>query len=71
MDNIQSGLILLVLGMGIVFVFLILLILGTKIKSNIILKWFPEKEVIEPPKKKAGQTDVEIAIAVAMAHNKG
>ncbi len=71
MENIQNGLILLVLGMGIVFVFLILLILGTKIKSSIILKWFPEKEVIEPQKQKTGQTDVEIAIAVAMAHNKG
>ncbi len=71
MENIQSGLILLVLGMGIVFVFLTLLIIGTRIKSKIILTWFPEKEVVEPPKKKSGQTDVELAIAIAVAHNKG
>ncbi len=71
MENIQSGLILLVLGMGIVFVFLTLLIFGTKVKSKIILKWFPEKEVVVPQKKKSGQPDVELAIAIAVAHNKG
>ena len=38
----------LVLGMSTVFMFLVLMVLVVELQSKIILKYFPQKEAIEP-----------------------
>ncbi len=53
MDNslIQQGLSLMLFGMGTVFIFLTILIFATATMSKVILRWFPEK-IIEPPARR-------------------
>lgn len=47
---IDQGLDLMLYGMGIVFAFLTLLVFMTTLMSNVIQRWFPEKEVLAAPK---------------------
>ncbi len=63
-----NGLILMVMGMGIVYVFLVILIYSSKLTSWLITKFFPVKEVPVQPIKRAGGSsgsDAEVAAAVA------
>lgn len=56
---IEQGFDLMLYGMGIVFTFLTLLVFMTTLMSNVIQRWFPEKE--EPvisPKPKTHSTTV-------------
>ena len=68
MSSIEQGLVLMLVGVSVVFIFLVLLVFIIKIMSFIVLRFFPEKE--EPPKKPsggAGNRDAEIAAAIAAA----
>ncbi len=62
---INSGLILMGIGMGIVFSFLIILVFSIKFMSWVIIKFLPEKEVVI--EEKVSSNDVDVAIAVAVA----
>ena len=51
-DLLQQGLNLMLFGMGTVFVFLALLVIGTTLMSSIVTKYFPEpivEEINRPP----------------------
>lgn len=73
--QIKNGLILLVLGMAIVFVFLTILVFSTKSVSKIVRKFeskspAPATVVAEPvakPVAKAASKDAEVAAAIAAA----
>lgn len=73
MENLQSGLILLVLGMGTVFVFLAILILATKLMGKIVTKFVPEVPEAKQPAPSAvvsapaAGNDAEIAAAICAA----
>ena len=67
----ESSLILLVMGMGITFVFLYILILCTKLSSHFVPKlahFIPEPEVKKPkPAAKPAADDEAIVAAIAAA----
>lgn len=58
-QQIQNGLILLALGMGVVFCFLVILILSTKIMSKLVNRKPKEKEVIEVKRNNKAEVIVE------------
>ena len=71
LELLNTGCIIMVIGMGVVFFFLTIMIFAMDLGSFIIRKLnkiFPE-EVVEtqPKKKKKVQDDTEVAIAVAAA----
>ncbi len=72
LEQVNNGLILLVIGMGTVFLFLTLLVFTTKFMSSIITRYFPEKVSPAPARRAAapaaGQAEGnEIAAAIAAA----
>ncbi len=75
-QQIGNGLIMMVLGMGIVFLFLTILVFSTKIISKIVTKM--EKKSTDVPNSKATQSlnhstsaqEAEIAAAIAVAYDK-
>ncbi len=79
-QQIYDGLVLLVLGMGTVFVFLVILIYATKLMSKICMKF--DKPAAQPVKKtsqsapsakpavSARSNDAAIAAAIAAAYDK-
>lgn len=78
MEQLQGGLILLVLGMGTVFVFLTLLIYSTKLLSKICSRIAPAKPAAAaaPARSsasaapKSANKDAEVAAAIAAAYQK-
>lgn len=72
--QLNSGIILMLLGMGTVFVFLTLLVFSTKGLSAIVLKFFPEKPpvLVQSPASSASTaaSDAEIAAALVAAFAK-
>ncbi len=76
---IDEGLIIMGVGMLVVFTFLTIMVLSMGFMSNLILKFFPEKEKpISISRKKTAAVvstvvtdDTELAIAVAAAHSIG
>ena len=78
--QLQDGLVLLVLGMGFVFIFLAILVFTTKWISKLCMKVAPAKqpEVKKAPaqavaagvKSAGGAKDAEIAAAIAAAYAK-
>ena len=78
-QQIKDGLILLVLGMGTVFIFLILLVYITKLMSRICAKLEPETTAPAAEKKPsaaarpnvvAKSNDAAVAAAIAAAYDK-
>ncbi|MGI6466852.1 MAG: OadG family protein [Sphaerochaetaceae bacterium] len=78
-EQVNNGLILMVLGMGVVFVFLTLLVFTTKLLSTLVIKFMPEQSVAQRPASATvsassvtTSTDTEIAAAItaAVAHSK-
>ncbi|MDD2297728.1 MAG: OadG family protein [Sphaerochaetaceae bacterium] len=74
LEQVNNGLILLLLGMGVVFLFLTLLVFSTKFLSFFVKKYFPEKVpvVAKRPVSASGfpavdSAGAEIAVAVAAA----
>ena len=67
-QQINDGLILLVLGMGTVFIFLVLLIYATKIMSKICANISPAETTAA--KVVAKSNDAAIAAAIAAAYDK-
>ena len=65
----SSGGILMGVGMATVFLFLIILIIGMKIMSWIIVRFFPESEIpVKSTSSGLGSANgVELAIAIAAA----
>lgn len=61
----EKGLFLMVIGMGITFLFLGILILSVMGASKIIWKFFPEPKEPLAPARVISPADTEIAIAVA------
>jgi len=77
MEQVNNGLILLVIGMGTVFLFLTLLVFTTKFMSGIITRYFPEKISVAPARKaaapssgKAQGNEIAAAIAAAVARSR-
>ncbi len=67
----KEGFIVMVIGMGTVFIFLTIMIWAMNINEKVLKvvnKYFPEEipEIKKPQKKSAGQ-DEEIALAIAAA----
>lgn len=60
----EKGLFLMVIGMGITFLFLGVLILSIMSASKIIWKFFPEPEEVLASSR-VGTADTEVAIAIA------
>lgn len=50
---IDRGLDLMLFGMGTVFVFLTVLVFATSVMSKVITRWFPEKVVEAPARRKS------------------
>jgi len=61
---IDRGLDLMLFGMGTVFVFLTVLIFATTAMSAIITRWFPEK-IVEVPVRRKSTPKMDTAIAPA------
>lgn len=69
-QNMQDGLMLAILGMGVVMIFLTLMMWVMKLNDVVMLKLneiFPEDVNEEPKKVQPVKTEDEIAIAVACA----
>jgi sodium pump decarboxylase gamma subunit len=64
---VEQGLVLMVTGMAVVFVFLVILVFSTKTLSAVVTKYFTEKEkpVKRRPQTGGGTAEAEIAAAVA------
>jgi len=60
----EKGLFLMIIGMGITFLFLAILILSIMGASKLIWKFFPEPEEAPAPSR-VSSAEIEIAIAVA------
>lgn len=74
LEQVNNGLILLILGMGVVFLFLTLLVFSTKFLSFFVKKFIPQQtpSVAKRPVSTSGPTSVdtagpEIAAAIAAA----
>lgn len=64
----DDGLIIMAIGMLVVFAFLAIMVISMRSMSDLILKFFPEKEEPTPVRSgNAGANDVEVAIAIAAA----
>ncbi len=68
---IDDGLIIMAVGMLVVFAFLALMVISMGFMSNLVLKFFPEKE--EPTRVRraapaAAGDDAELAVAIAAAY---
>jgi oxaloacetate decarboxylase gamma subunit len=80
LEQVSNGLILMLLGMGVVFVFLTLLVFLTKLLSLMVRKYLPEKTSVAPPRQPAVATapsvansasaEVAAAITAAVAKSK-
>ena len=57
-EILQQGIDLLVLGMGSVFVFLAVLVVGTAMMSAIIMRWFPDSVSVDVPRKRTATTEI-------------
>lgn len=72
--NLQDGLLIMVLGMGFVFIFLTIMVFIMDWSSKLIIKLneiFPEEVVKEKyTKKSAAKDDNEVALAIAVAYAK-
>ena len=79
--QLQDGLVLLVLGMGFVFIFLAILVFVTKMVSKVCAKISPAPEpkkkapavqaaVSTAPVQSAGARDAEVAAAIAAAYSR-
>ena len=64
--QIGNGLILMVLGMGIVFLFLTILVFSTKMISKIVSK-IEKKEPAQTPAEVKNNSESEVAAAIAVA----
>jgi len=62
-----SGWILMGVGMSTVFLFLVILIVGMKVMSAIVVRFFPESEAPLKSVSTGSGAGVEIAIAIAAA----
>ena len=76
MQNLQVGIMIAILGMGVVMIFLTLMMYTMKATDVVMLilgKYFPEEKESEPVKvniKKTDNDDVAVAIAAAAKHKK-
>ena len=74
-ELLNTGLTITFIGMAVVLAFLTLMIFVMNITSgfiiNVLNKYFPEAEKVEPKKvkKKVTSNDEEVALAVALAFN--
>lgn len=71
----KEGLIIMVIGMGTVFIFLTIMIYAMNISSVVlkfVSKYFPEEVLVEkkPTKKSTTSDDEDIALAIACAIHK-
>lgn len=70
-NNAQDGIVIMLIGMGVVFLFLVIMVFVMGWTSKLVLKlneMFPEEIQEErPTKKQAGNNDSEIALAIAIA----
>jgi oxaloacetate decarboxylase gamma subunit len=74
MNIIGQGLVLMVAGMGIVYVFLCILIVVTKYASAFVARFahiLPEDAPKKPAPKAAASDDSAIALAIAVARARG
>lgn len=78
-QQVNNGLILLVLGMGVVFLFLTLLVFTTKLLSYTVNRYFPQKVSTAPQKRMASPNlsgteaqsgEIAAAITAAIARSK-
>ena len=71
LNNIQDGVVIMLIGMGVVFLFLTIMVFVMDWTSKLILKLneiFPEEIEDEKPSKKQKRTDdSEVALAIAIA----
>ena len=67
---IDEGLIIMAVGMLVVFAFLAIMVFSMRSMSDLILKFFPEKEEPVPVRRTAAAVadDSELAVAIAVAH---
>lgn len=70
-NNLQDGIIIMLIGMGVVFLFLVIMVYVMGWTSKLVLKLneiFPEEIPEEKPaRKKIGNNDSEVALAIAIA----
>ncbi|MDO8845149.1 MAG: OadG family transporter subunit [Methylicorpusculum sp.] len=75
-EMLENGVELMLIGMGIVFLFLTLLVVAIKVMSSLITRFFPEPIAVPPPipslvaKKKPIDSGVIAAISAAVHHYK-
>lgn len=68
----DQGLTLTIAGMATVFSFLILLVLIMSLSSRITLRFFPEKNQLQPSRRiNKPEIDIAIAIAAVKARKEG
>lgn len=71
LNNIQDGVVIMLIGMGVVFIFLTIMVFVMDWTSKLILKLneiFPEEIEEEKPSKKTKRIDdSEVALAIAIA----
>lgn len=74
-EMLVSGVELMLIGMGIVFMFLALLVVAINIMSSLVTRFLPEPAVVPPPvpslaSKKSIDPGVTAAISAAIYHYK-
>ena len=72
MVQVNSGLMISIIGMGVVMCFLVLMMFVMSINEKVMAKlaiWFPEEVKEEPKKKVQSNNDSELAIAIAATRN--
>lgn len=67
-ELINSGIQLMLVGMGIVFLFLTMLVLAIHLMSGLVLRYFPDAPVIARVKSDAADTTRTIAAISAAVH---
>ena len=76
--QVENGLVLLALGMGVVFIFLLLLVYSTKLLSTVVRKFSPPSELTAPKisaqisdfGSNGPKPEIAAAIAAAIARSK-
>ena len=73
MQNLNIGLMMAIIGMGVVMSFLVLMMGFMAVTEKVMIKlnqWFPEEVPAAPVAKKSSSNNDEIAIAIAAAMRK-
>jgi len=66
----REGSIIMLVGMGIVFLFLVLIVLSMRVMSGVVFRFFPEKEEEPVKTKRSNEAEIAAVLAAVQAYRK-